>query len=470
MATLSLILADYPNKNGWRIENTDLFRNGALVERLAASDVVLCNPPFEIFTPEERVKYPEAAARSGSKVVAVLSAALEVRPKALGFVLPRAFLLDRVYRDHRREIERLYREVELVSLPDGVFTVSQIESALLIARDLAEPGDSQKVLASEVDDSDRRKFAFTGLPSRTREEIRPFPSSREEHLWIPPLRPLWRRLRSAPKLGDSLTGHWGLRWVERGQSKAVVDGPGANRARGVMRSRGCRQFALGDVEWIDVNPDRLYAGGSLSWGEPKILCNAGRRSRGNWRLTAAVDRNGLVASQQFVGLWEREGRDEVDLDALTAVLNGPLANAYMAEHSTEKRLRIATLLSIPMPEMLPKNVGELARQYAQAIASAPDGILEDHRLAALLNEMDCTILDAYDLPPRMVRGLLASFEGSVRLIAHEWHPWCVSINDPALTLSELRSGMLDHARGDWIRRKLKPVPGDEAAKAAPYLP
>ena len=67
VAMLSLILADYPNKNGWQIDNTDLFQDKTLETHLAKADVVLCNPPFEVFTDKERVAYAAASSRSSSK-------------------------------------------------------------------------------------------------------------------------------------------------------------------------------------------------------------------------------------------------------------------------------------------------------------------------------------------------------------------------------------------------------------------
>jgi type I restriction-modification system DNA methylase subunit len=54
VATLSLILADYPNENGWAVSQVDLFKTYALLERARGAKVVLCNPPFEAFTPDER--------------------------------------------------------------------------------------------------------------------------------------------------------------------------------------------------------------------------------------------------------------------------------------------------------------------------------------------------------------------------------------------------------------------------------
>ena len=81
VAVLSLILADYPNKNGWKIENIDLFKDDALSTRLTKADVVLCNPPFEIFNNDERALYPQVAEVSGARAEAVLGLTLRVAPK-----------------------------------------------------------------------------------------------------------------------------------------------------------------------------------------------------------------------------------------------------------------------------------------------------------------------------------------------------------------------------------------------------
>lgn len=467
VAVLSLILADYPNKNGWKIENIDLFKDHNLSTRLEKADVVLCNPPFEIFNSDERALYPQVSAISGARAEAVLALTLQSVPKALGFVLPRAFLMDRAYREQRRAVERLYREVELVSLPDGVFKVSQVESALLIARDHRQPDEPQIVRSSEVDDSDRRSFAFTGLPSRSREEIRSAGEVETAALWIPPLGPLWKRLAALPRLGDFVEGHWGLRWNDGRQSDAGSNRPGPNRAQGLLRANDYRQFMHGPTTWLDINPQNLYGGGSLPWASPKILCNAARLSRSNWRLAAVVDRNGLFASQQFVGLWPKDRA--IDLDALAAVLNGPIANAYMADHSTEKRFRIGSLLNVPLPASLPPELGELARAYA-TLLNERVALRSDDRFSRLLDQIDSIVLEAYDLPPRLTRSLLASFTGANRPVAHNWNPWSVSLNDPALSLKEIRGGVLERASGNWPQQKLKPLPSDEAADAAPFLP
>ncbi len=58
---LSLTLADYPNPNGWQILSEDVFATDVLDRQMKRGRIVLCNPPFEDFTPEERKRYGQRA-------------------------------------------------------------------------------------------------------------------------------------------------------------------------------------------------------------------------------------------------------------------------------------------------------------------------------------------------------------------------------------------------------------------------
>jgi hypothetical protein len=457
VATLSLILADYPNTNGWKIDNADLFEPGRLDAALQNADVILCNPPFEALTPQERQKYPALAAAGGTKGEAVFRQAILASPAALGFVLPQSVLLDRAYDWHRRQLERRYSEIELVSLPDGIFRESTVESALVIARDPVPIGNRQRVKSSEVLDADRRQFLSTGVPSRSRSESRIMGAEPSGELWLPRLSELWQQLLGLPTLGSLCEGHWGLRWKDGGQKSAGYPRPAIGRARGLLRARDHRQFALGETCYLDVRPSAVYGAGDLPWARPKILCNAGRSSRGTWRIAAAVDREGLVASQQFACLWPTS--PDVDLDALAAVINSPLGNAYLHEHSTDRRLRIATLLALPLPAHLPPALGEISREYARLVA---DGALFQQRaLQDLLDRIDDTVLEAYNLSPRIIRALLSEFRGERRPLAHDWSDWDVSSDSPALTVRELRSDWVRESRAPWPSRELPPVPEEE---------
>jgi hypothetical protein len=133
VATLSLILADFPNANGWKIRTEDLFQREVLSRDAASATVVLCNPPWEDFDERERVEYPDMAAKSFSKPMAVLRTILDARPKAIGFVLPQGFLRQQQYADLRQQVSDLYGRVELTSLPDRVFRRAGLETAVLVA-------------------------------------------------------------------------------------------------------------------------------------------------------------------------------------------------------------------------------------------------------------------------------------------------------------------------------------------------
>ena len=424
--------------------------------------MILCNPPFESFNNSERQKYREAAQTSGSKAIFALEIALRARPSALGFVVPRALLVDRSYRELRRQVEASYREIELVSLPDGVFNVSEADTALLIAREPLASGRQQHVRSSEVFDRDIKSFKHTGVPSQMRDSLRGQLGA-EGDLWLPPLSSLWEYLRVNGKVGASVHGHWGLRWNNGDQSSRSRQKPAEGWSLGILNSVDLNQFKLGEVSYLDTRRKEVYGALDLPWSEPKILANAGRKSRKYWCFAAAVDRAGLVASQQFIGLWPRNA--QIDLDALTALLNGPVVNAFMREHSFDKRFRINTLLSAPLPARLPARLGDLARLYARRISMKRR---DDEQLALLLDEIDALALAAYDLPPRLERALLAAFADDDRRLSHTWDAWGVEGDEACISLEERRRGVVSAAGGNWAKKELSPLPEEEVKLLTPF--
>jgi hypothetical protein len=149
-------------------------------------------------------------------------------------------------------------------------------------------------------------------------------------------------------------------------------------------------------------------------GKPKILTNVARLSRGPWRLAAAYDASGLVASQAFFGLWLTDAG--FPIEALEAVLNGPLANAFLTERASNQHFTNELLKRLPVPKH--QNLNEItqtvlrfrnARAAAQAHGLKRPGA--DEHLSRLLVELDAEVLKAYELPPRLERRLLEFFRG-----------------------------------------------------------
>ena len=99
---LSLMLADYPNPNGWRLFNEDIYETDRLEQELKRASIVLCNPPFEKFTSDARAEYGEAIERV-YKPAELLRRILSNPPTLLGFILPLAFNTGNSYRGFHRQ-------------------------------------------------------------------------------------------------------------------------------------------------------------------------------------------------------------------------------------------------------------------------------------------------------------------------------------------------------------------------------
>lgn len=471
VATLSLILADYPNANGWHVRSADLFKAGALEAFLKDTTLILCNPPFEDFTAEERVDYPEAFAISPSKAMVALHAAIDASPESLGFVLPRGILRQTQYRQLRRRLAGRYEDIELVSLPDRVFEKATYPCALVIAtrrRQVADADRPVRLRAKTVADGDRLRFLAEGTTSEDREMVRTAPDG---DLWIDQLDPLWAYLADAPRLGDFAEIGRGLQW--RSQRTGVLSNPGPSREHGFYRPiDSLKPFHLMNPVWLSTDPSLAYRLGPLSrpWDKPKVLINNQRASRGPWRLVAAADNSGLWASQQFTGVWPTE---HLNVDTLAAILNGPLANAYVTERSTEQHFTNVMLASLPLPHKLDTAaLGEAVREYQAVLHEKLHTALPvdcDARLNRLLVWIDALVLDGYDLPPRLERQLFDYFEGRKRPVLHEFRGWLPGDLKGYVPLFEWLTKNHGPNRGAWVLDVFKPAPAEENDALARFL-
>lgn len=470
VATLSLILADYPNANGWHVRSSDLFKAGVLEAFLKDTTLILCNPPFEDFTAQERLDYPEAFSISRSKAMVALHAAIDAAPEAIGFVLPRGFLQQKQYRHLRTRLATGYGRIELVSLPDRIFEKATYPCALVMATE-RRPINSVtqlRLTARTVADADRERFLAEGAVTSERRSVRAAPDG---NLWIGELDALWSYLADAPQLGDSADIGRGLQWIS--QRASVFDETGPLRERGIYKpTDSLRPFHLMNPVWLSTDPDLSHRLGPLQkpWDQPKVLINNQRSSRGPWRLAAAADASGLLASQQFTGIWPT---GELSVDALSAILNGPLANAYVTEHSTDHDFTNAMLASMPMPRKLDKTALDQAVREYQAVlheklhtALQPDC---DARLNRLLVWIDALVLDGYDMPPRLERELFGYFGDRERPVLHEFRGWLPTDLKGYVPLYEWLTKDHDPNRGAWVLDVFTPAPPDENDALSRFL-
>lgn len=410
IARLALILADYPNHNGWRITREDLFESDRLAERVSQCDVLLCNPPFEDFS-------APITGLSVHKPVVLLDAIVKAPPAFVGVVMPSGFSSHKVYREHIQRICQIYGDVEVMQLPEGVFRHASIGAEMLIAQCRRNKDVKSEVLCQEtiirksvVWRADWPRFTQT-LQTSSSDVAQVDPHTSPGLIGLRPLRRLWEYLEGSPLLSSVAELHRGLEWQEhQGEASRLTASPGFRR--GLHRSGdSLSQFEVKHTVYLDTRPSNLRGGAiNYPWSSSKLIANAIRTSRGPWRLAASMDIEGLLVSQQFYGIWMRESQEPLlSLVELCAILNSPLANAFSFVHDEQKHLRKETMQKLPLPKgRISREVESLVGEYVAA-CSGDDGPLFSSRPKSaedLLLEIDAMVLRAYDLPPKLERDLL----------------------------------------------------------------
>lgn len=464
IARLSLILADYPNANGWHIHNEDLFDGVALKRRLQQADIVLCNPPFEDFEPSSPYRDHTASVH---KPIEVLHRILDDAPSFLGIVMPAGFESHRKYQALLERTLRLYGDVELLMLPENTFRRASVGAVVVIAQRPRANDSSGDAVLRKTTVKSAAAFSLTLQPTSVEVvQVETSSAAPAVHL-LDPLRHIWEELASLPTLGEFATVHRGLEWKEN-QAQASSSQPGKGKKSGLHTNRGAlHQYRVLHTTYLDIRQEALRGNAHrLAWGQPKVICNAIRLSRGPWRLAAAVDESGLLASQQFFGIWLKNGESEMLLSVLAAVLNGPVANAFSHTRDPGKGLRKMVMEQIPVPkELATSELARLVREYRSR--TSIDGPLfgaTSSQLNDLLLSIDAALLAAYDLPPLLEKRLLKYMGSHGRPCGHPFGAYPGVDGPGAIPLGKrlaLRTLHVPVDTSPWAR-VLAPLPSDLA--------
>jgi hypothetical protein len=416
---LCLMLADFPNGDGWALENKDVFISRSYTEALRQARFVISNPPFEDFSEEEKAHYGHL--RTTRKPAELLSITLDhLHPEGnLAFVLPRHVVDGPGYKGLREQLARRFAEIEVVALPDGVFQASKAESALLVARSPRPDLAATAVSFAEVFDRDRARFLAYQAPSR-RDVRRKTAEQAGESLAIPPLLDLWQRLDKAKRLGAVADLHRGIEWKKFDEAVCYSKASKPGFRGGFTRiDNNLVAYLPLPPEFLNVEPKRLlYSAIDLPWEKPKAVVNAARISRGPWRLAAFADTDGNVCSQSFIGVWPLTSA--ISVDCIAAILNGPVANAYVNSFERGRHNRLTTLRSIPVPTLSRDEWARLdghVKEYVQAVRGETVERRGGEVAEQLLLKIDALTLAGYGLAPRLERKLLKYFDGERRPVA-----------------------------------------------------
>lgn len=420
VARYSLILADYPNPDGWSIAHGNAFISPEFGQYLARSNIVLCNPPYGNFSEDERTNLPIGKM---NKAVEALRRVLEHPPKMLGFVLPRVFVHGQSYRDATRKLISQYATVELVGLPKNVFQYSKAETVLLIAYGQQQARTTWRSVA--VDRDDYGQFIRTGRPTWQTEAS---PSLEEKQaaepiLWHTPLHDVWRELEDLPCLEQVAEVHRGIEYnvpFNSNVDKLVSLTPQPGSLPGLVAVEdGLEPYIVRAYKYLNMDPNlMLYEAYKLPWSRPKVIANAHHLGVGRWTIAGAIDERGLVCYQNFHGIWPIA---DIPIEVLAAVLNGPIANAFVSMRRTSRDNQVRTIRKIPIPSFTTSQkhiITSLVREYisyrSQMLEQPDRGSFFEPLIEDVGLQIDIELLAAYDLPHQLERILLSYFAGFER--------------------------------------------------------
>jgi hypothetical protein len=428
VAKMCLMLADFPNHNGWRLENEDIFLSKRFASALQRARIVVCNPPFEDFDRTERALY--SGLRSTRKPAEILHRVLDrlAADGLLGFVLPRSFLDGPSYREIRRALAERYFDFELVALPDRIFKHSDAETVLLIGKHASTSSQlKSKVTFTHVQDRDRDKF-LNSFDYTRRDTDDLTPERAAKSLAVAALGEVWDRLAQVQRLGEVAEIHRGVEWqppFDPEKYLSPVRKAGFKKGLGSAASSFCA-FLSPPTEYLCVLQEyRRGKAFDLPWDQPKVIMNAVRVSRGPWCIAAFADESGLLLSQSFTCLWPSKGWTA---KSLAAVLNSPVANAFVATRESKLHIRKKTLLAVPLPSfniLDIETIDRLVDRFLSLFSVDAAGLvsLDEQHIEVgrrLLLEIDAKVLRGYNLPPRLERQLLDFFRGKRRPVPFEF--------------------------------------------------
>jgi hypothetical protein len=448
IARLSLTLADIPNPNGWDLQSGDMYASDVLMLEAKRCRILLSNPPYEKFNAADKARCAEAKFPvTAKKAVELVARIIDKLPVggAFGLVVPQTVISGPEAKHIREFLLRECEIAEVCRFPGKVFKFAQIETAIILGRRNL-PGTSSAMNRVRVRTVGERgiaafqhNYAVDENTTATQRQLLDHP---EFELKVPALNEVWERLKENPRVRNVALVGRGIEYkgtAARGgkpvvsQSKRVGFMPGFSRV-----SRKQTVYSLPPSSWLAT--DAALIGNprqGRATGTPQVLVNMGRTSRFHWRIKPLLDVAGLDVKNNFAIIRPKQASDGL---YLWAVLNSPIANAFVASRTMRKHNYEGILADVPLPFPSQHSIDEvvLAAQIYRDLASKREAeVAEKHKadvargqlfeapslqvsvspeaavIDALIN-LDASVLRAYALPVRLERQLLDYFNGNIR--------------------------------------------------------
>ena len=406
LASLTLVLTDLHNSNGWNVKQLD-------ARRVTRDDVP--RPPTIIATNLPFKEIKEGHGQRGELSADILERLIQLSPDGglLSAIVPQSFLDSRAASASRKKILQVCDVFEIDLLP-GAFFKSAAETAVLMLRKRGA-GRVITTTVRELRSSDYPSFIRSGSFTRTypvdQGDWKGDPNAR---FHVSPLSDLWARLSSLPRLHDLATVSNGLQ-IKKTDKDSVSPKRRAGDKPFVDRLDVLRPFALlteigvHQKKWLRYGPQLHRARREEIFQGNSVLINSNRNPGSAWRLVAAICRSELYFSDNFHAVTPRQSAP-VTPEQLAAVLNSPIANAWFDSHCRKRKVVLEVLEQLPMPvfdERLGKKLGESVRRMESAARAkwrrVAEGSLFYDSLegtadtAELLVEIDQLVYESYAL-------------------------------------------------------------------------
>ena len=454
VAKLCLMLADFPEANGWDLQNHDIFSGNFLEGISETATIVVGNPPFEAL---------EGIKPLRRKPAELLSRMLPKLPAGglTGMVLPRAFLDGKEYRKERGQLFEAFDLLSVTALPDRIFTYSDAETAIVIARKGARR--AAQFYYREVLDADREKFRYMQAISWEDSVSMDFWTANQgDLLAVPRLRQVWEHLAHLPRIADVAAIRTGIRYRSgANEASCYSSRAGVSWKRGIENvDDSFMQYVCNGQRYFSLDEElHQNSAWKYDWDREKVIVPASRNSRGPWRYAAALDEDGLCISRRFYAIWSREENKYLSAAVLTAILNSPIAMAYAYTHSFQKDIRVSTYGNIPVPKLnslkrQAQALENLVREYRSIVKNSS---VDKTTARRLLLQIDAEILKLYDLPPRLERVLLDLFWGHNRRVSFPFTGYIPPTYIPAIPLHIYISPAFNEARASNVLDELPKV-------------
>lgn len=420
MAVLSLLLTDVENRNGWEIQQKDLFTVTPDAIGKRRPTIIVTNPPFG--ERKHAGTRRELAAEAASHLLTLLAPG-----GFLGIVLPLSIADSKAGANARRAILEECDLIELLTLPEGLFH-SKVETLTLIAR----KREGKKVAVPvttirELKSRDLSRFIQSSVFTRTYSaDLETWRRDRDAKFVISPLLDLWQRLEgSHERLGNLAAVRAGLK-VKATDQTSVHDDKQPGDVPFIDRKDLLKPYALlskgeAALQWLTYGQHLERPRTPETFAPAKVLVNSNRNPGSPWRLVAAKAPAGLYYSFSFHGLVPAEDSN-VSLEFLVAILNSPVANAWFDAHSRKRWIHIPTLERLPVPKLdtaLAERVRSRVRLLEQetmrkwrgrtgrsrTLLDEDEGETYGGELAALIAELDEIVFTAYGLTTAETRAV-----------------------------------------------------------------